>query len=100
VSAGAVEAYREHVRSKVGGGKKSLPDDLFRNVQAFLAEWVKAHCAYSNGEPWNQRDIANTLGVTQNEFGAWMRGDARPGISRLIDLHRATGESLETILGL
>lgn len=93
-----VAAYREHVKSK-GDKSKSLPDDLMKNFQTWLALWVNERCT-TDGEPWAQRAIADTLGVTQPEFGSWMRDTARPGISRLVDIRRKTQVSLDNILGL
>jgi predicted XRE-type DNA-binding protein len=94
-----VKAYQKQMKERSGDRSKSLPDNLMRNFQEFLARWVVEHCT-TDGKAWAQRPIAETLGVTQPEYGDWMRDDARPGISRLVDIRKKTGMPLDVILGL
>lgn len=91
------EAYEKPERKR---GKNTITDDQMRAVQAFLTRWVARHCMGRDGKKYGQRAIADTLGITQNEYSNWMNDVARPGLPRLIRLREKTGASIEEILGL
>ncbi len=82
-------------RPGVKHGPNSISDEQAHNFRKFLNRWIEENC---DGE--GQRSIAARLGVTQNEISAWMNDKARPGIARLIHIHRVTGETIEDILGV
>lgn len=81
-------------------GAKSITDEQMAAVLRFLDQWVQRHCTASNGEPWSQRAIAESLGVTQAEYSSWLGDRARPGLPRIIRLREMTGATIEEILGL
>lgn len=85
---------------RLKGSSKSISDEELAAVQRFLSAWIERHCRDADGQVWDQRRIAMRLGITQPEFSSWMIGTGRPGLKRLIQIRRATGATLDAILGL
>ena len=82
-------------------GRNSLTDEQMISVQAHIRAWVSEHCLpRADGRLWSQREIAYVLGITQNEYCAWMRDTARPGIQRLVQLRESLNVSIDTLIGL
>lgn len=82
-------------------GRNSISDEQMRSVQRFIRTWVAKHCpTHPDGRPWSQREIADALGITQNEYSSWLNDRARPGLPRLVKLRESTGTPIDVILGL
>lgn len=81
-------------------GAGTISDQQMRAFQLFLEKWIELHCTDREGNPWPQRAIAQSLGITQNEVTRWLSDKARPGLPRAIHLYHRTRTTIERMFGL
>ena len=48
----------------------------------------------------SQAALAKVLGVAQPSVWAWLSGDSRPSVDNLVKLSKATGLSIDALLGI
>lgn len=59
-----------------------------------FAEFIKD---YMEQEKLSQRDMARQVGVSNTAVSNWAKGKSTPNLRQLIDIAKATGESLEIL---
>lgn len=79
---------------------KALPDEMAKHVQSEFEAWVQQRNK-GRPKPLTQFEIAELLELTstqQPQVSAWLRGEAL-GVNALLTLSKATGKSINDLLG-
>ena len=56
--------------------------------------------AYQGEEGLSVQELADKIGISRNTLGFWLRADRAPSAENLADIRKATGKSIDFLLGL
>ena len=56
--------------------------------------------AYQGEEGLSVQELADRIGISRNTLGFWLRADRAPSAENLADIRKATGKSIDFLLGL